>query len=377
MKSSLPVCIVGAGFSGAVVARQLAEAGIPSVVLDERDHVAGNCHTARCEETGVNVHEYGPHVFHTDKEEVWDFIQRFGEMMPYVSRIKTTFQGKVYSLPINLHTLNQFFGKALRPQEAQQFLASKVDSTITNPESFEEQALSVIGRELYEAFFLGYTRKQWELDPSELPASILKRLPVRFDYNDNYFSHPYQGIPKEGYTDLVKNILDHELIEVRLGASYDPNSAAQWRHTFYSGPIDRYFDFRQGRLGYRTLKFEREVHEGDYLGAAIMNYGDSEVPYTRITEHKHFAPWETHSQTVIVKEYAAQCEVGDVPYYPIRLVKEKKMLREYQDLADAVKEEVTFMGRLGTYRYLDMDVTIAEALKVAQEYLGLNASQTT
>lgn len=363
-----PIAIVGAGFSGAVIARELAEAGFSSIIFDERSHVAGNCHTERCGETGVNVHKYGPHIFHTDNQEVWDYINKYGEMMPYVNRVKTTYQGQVYQLPINLHTLNQFFSKSMRPEEARAFLASKADDSITNPETFEEQALSFIGDELYQAFFRGYTRKQWGMEPTELPASILKRLPVRFNYDDNYFFHKHQGMPKDGYTSIVEKILDHELITVHLGTSYD-RASGPWRHTFYSGPIDRYFDFKLGRLGYRTLKFEPEVHEGDYLGTAVMNFGEYDVPYTRISEHKHFAPWEDHEKTIIFKEYSSLCEEGDIPYYPIRQVKEKGMLSEYEKLAESVKEEVTFIGRLGTYRYLDMDVTIAEALETAKKFI--------
>lgn len=363
------VCIVGAGFSGAVIARELADKGIPSIIFDERSHVAGNCHTERNAEIGVMVHQYGPHIFHTNNEQVWEYIQRFGEMMPYVNRVKTTYQDKVYTLPINLHTLNQFFGKAMTPKEARDFLLSKADHSITDPQSFEEQALSFIGDELYQAFFRGYTRKQWGMEPTELPASILKRLPVRFDYNDNYFSHKYQGIPKNGYTEIIDNILDHELIEVNLNTAYDPSSGP-WRHTFYSGSLDRFFDYKLGRLGYRTLKFEPEIHTGDHLGTAVMNFAEYEVAYTRISEHKHFSPWEEHEKTIVFKEYSSLCGEGDIPFYPIRLVEEQKMLTEYQQLATSIQDHTTFIGRLGTYRYLDMDVTIAEALQTATDFLS-------
>jgi len=367
MREELPVCIVGAGFSGAVIARELAEAGIPSVVFDERSHVAGNCHVERCKETGVNVHKYGPHTFHTDNDKVWEYINRFGEMMPFVYRVKTTYKGQVYSLPVNLHTINQFFGRAMSPEEAREFLATKTDKFIIDPKNFEEQALSMIGDELYQAFFRGYTRKQWGMEPAELPASILKRLPMRFNYDDNYFFHSFQGIPKNGYTSIVENILDHKLITVRLETPYDLDSGP-WRHIFYSGPIDRYFDYKFGRLGYRTLKFESEVHSGEYQGVAVMNYSDYDVPYTRITEHKFFAPWEIHKKTIIFKEYSSLCKDGDIPYYPIRLIKGKGMLLEYEKLAESVSDQITFIGRLGTYRYLDMDETIADALDTAQKY---------
>ncbi len=365
---SARVCIVGAGFSGAVIARELAQSGIPCVVMDERGHIAGNCHTERDAETGVNVHRYGPHIFHTDSERVWKYVSRFGEMVPYVNRVKTNHRGKVYSLPVNLHTLNQFFGKNMRPDEAKLFLESRVERSVAAPVSFEGQALSMMGRELYEAFFEGYTRKQWGADPADLPASILKRLPVRFNYDDNYFFHQYQGMPRNGYTEIVERVLDHPLIEVRLGTSFEKRTG-NFAHVFYSGAIDRYFDHRLGRLGYRSLRFEREVAEGDYLGTAVMNYADFDVPFTRITEHKHFAPWEVHRKTVVFREYSFQCGEGDTPYYPIGQLEEKRLFNAYKELADA-EAGVTFVGRLGTYRYLDMDVTILEALETADRYLN-------
>jgi UDP-galactopyranose mutase len=366
MKKTL---IVGAGFSGAVIARKLAEIGRKSLVIDQRDHVAGNCHTKRDPETGVMVHQYGPHIFHTDNDEVWNFITRFCEMMPFVNRVKTTVGGKVYSLPINLHTINQFFGTTMSPEEAEKFIREKkADKTITDPQNFEEQALSMVGRELYEAFFKGYTEKQWGMSPTKLPASILKRLPLRFNYNDNYFSHKYQGIPRDGYSDAVNNILEHQDIELRLGESFESYDPKEFDHVFYSGPIDRYFNFSRGRLGYRTLDFQVTRHDGDYQGTAVMNYGDPEVPYTRISEHKHFAPWESHERTFCYTEYSRMCEEDDIPYYPIRLVDEKVMLDEYEALAKN-EEHTTFIGRLGTYRYLDMDVTISEALESVRKYL--------
>ncbi|MEW4959024.1 UDP-galactopyranose mutase, partial [Enterobacter cloacae subsp. cloacae] len=211
----MTVAIVGAGISGAVIARLLAEQGISSVVFDKRSHIAGNCHSERDPQTNVMLHVYGPHIFHTDDKEVWDFVNAYSEFMPYTNRVKAVYKGNVYLLPVNLHTINQFFNKTLRPDEARAFIESKADKSIVDPQNFEEQAISMIGRELYEAFFKGYTRKQWGVEPTELPASILKRLPLRFNYNDNYFNHQYQGMPKEGYTEMVAKILDHELIEVR------------------------------------------------------------------------------------------------------------------------------------------------------------------
>jgi UDP-galactopyranose mutase len=221
-----------------------------------------------------------------------------------------------------------------------------------------------MGRELYEAFFAGYTRKQWGVDPKELPASILARLPLRFTDDDSYFSHPYQGIPEHGYTAIVEAMLDHPNISVQLGVRLPRTRLRDYDHAFWSGPIDAYFDFEHGRLAYRTLDFEPEVVDGDFQGCPVVNYCDADVPYTRITEHKHFAPWEQHDRSVIYREYSRSCEDDDTPYYPVRLVEEKAQLLQYVQLARA-EQGVTFLGRLGTYRYLDMDVTIHEALQVA------------
>lgn len=364
------ILLVGAGFSSAVIGRFLADAGFNVRILESRSHVAGNCHSSRDEETGVMTHVYGPHIFHTDDKEVWDYVNRFVQFMPYVNRVKTTSQGKVYSLPINLHTINQFFSKTLSPDEAREFLNSLSDNTIEDPQTFEDQALKFVGQDLYEAFFKGYTMKQWGCHPSELPASILKRLPVRFNYNDNYFFHKYQGMPENGYTELVEKILDHPNIDVNLNTSFERSMTSNYDHVFYSGPLDGYFDYELGRLGYRTLDFERFIYDGDYQGTAVMNYGDESVPYTRITEHKHFSPWEEHQKSVCYKEFSRECGKEDIPYYPIRLVKEKALLTKYLDIAKHEKN-VTFVGRLGTYRYLDMDVTIREALDTARSFLEL------
>lgn len=373
----MTVLIVGSGFSGAVIAHKLATSGISVRVVDQRNHIAGNCHTERDSKSDVMVHKYGPHIFHTDNELVWRFINQFTEFMPYVNRVKSTVNGGVYSLPINLHTINQFFSKTLNPSEAKSFLESIGDSSISDPQSFEEQALRFVGKDLYEAFFKGYTQKQWGLDPSELPASILKRLPVRFNYDDNYFNHKYQGMPKDGYTNIVERMLDHPLITVELNAKIMRNEALSYQHVFYSGPIDEWFDYSEGRLGYRTLDFEEIRAEGDFQGCAVMNYGEEDIPYTRIAEHKHFSPWESHQSTIAFKEFSRECGPDDIPYYPIRLVGEQSQLKKYIELARQ-ETGVSFVGRLGTYRYLDMDVTIAEALEAADIYLtALNSQSKT
>ncbi len=356
--------IVGAGFTGSVLARELAEAGHDIEVFETRPHVAGNCHTERDPETGIMIHRYGPHVFHTARERVWTYVNRFARFRPYISRVKTTVRGQVYSLPVNLHTINQFFGTRMSPDEARAFIASKTVTGDTPPRTFEEQGLAWVGRDLYEAFFAGYTRKQWGCDPSELPASILKRLPLRFSYDDNYFDHPHQGIPEDGYTAMVEKMLDHPRIRVHLNTPYPAGGRPDADHVFFTGPIDAWFGHDEGRLGYRTLEFVRHTATGDAQGCAIMNYGDVDVPYTRITEHKHFTPWESHAQTVTFTETSRACGPDDTPYYPIRLVEEKALLGRYVRRASALSQ-VSFLGRLGTYRYLDMDATIGEALEAA------------
>ena len=361
--------MVGAGFSGAVIGRQLAEAGHEVTVVDSRAHVAGNCHTERCAETGILVHVYGPHIFHTDDAEVWDYVNHYETFLPYRNRVKTISGGQVYSLPVNLHTINQFFRATMSPDEARAFLTERADTSITDPQTFGDQALRFVGRELYEAFFKGYTQKQWGCQPSELPASILKRLPVRFNYDDNYFFHRFQGMPENGYTALVERILDHPGITVRLNTRFSRDQAGGYDHVFHAGPLDGWFDYDLGRLGYRTLDFERFTYAGDYQGCAVMNYGEVAVPHTRITEHKHFAPWESHAGSVCYREFSRACEPGDIPYYPIRLVAEKALLADYVARAEA-EENVTFVGRLGTYRYLDMDVTIREALDCGRATLA-------
>ena len=358
------ILAVGAGLSGAVTGRALAEAGHRVTIIDTRDHVAGNCHTARDTETGVMAHLYGPHIFHTDDAQVWEYVNGFARFRPYLNRVKARVGGAIYQLPVNLHTINQFFGRTFSPDEARAFIDTRADTSITDPQTFEEQALRFVGPELYEAFFKGYTEKQWGLSPRDLPASILKRLPLRFNYDDNYFAHRFQGMPEAGYTAMVDAILDHPGIDVHLNTPFDAGWKARADHVLWTGPLDQYFDARLGPLEYRTLDFERITATGDFQGCAVMNYGDPDVPWTRISEHKHFSPWEQHDATLCFREYARACGPDDIPYYPIRLVHDKARLSDYCTLAEG-EAGVTFLGRLGTYRYLDMDVTIREALDAA------------
>ncbi|MCX6967270.1 MAG: NAD(P)-binding protein [Verrucomicrobia bacterium] len=366
MESKPRFLVVGAGFSGAVLARSLVEKiDCRVTIVEERPHLAGNCHTERDPATGVMIHKYGPHIFNTSQQHVWEYVNRFGVFRPWVNRVKAVTPRGVFSLPINLHTINQFFGKTFNPAQARAFMDSLGDKSIGEPRNFEEQALKFIGRELYETFFYGYTRKQWGCEPRELSASILKRLPVRFNYDDNYYNSTWQGIPEQGYTAVVEKIVDHPAIELQLDTPFDPQT--QRTHLFFTGPLDAYFGFRLGRLGYRTVTFERGEAEGDFQGNAVLNYGDPEVPFTRIHEHKHFTPWEEHARTTYFREYSKETGPGDVAYYPKRLEPDKVLLRKYRDLGSQ-ERGVSFLGRLATYRYMDMEKVIGEALAFGEAF---------
>jgi UDP-galactopyranose mutase len=363
----------GAGFASAVLARELVESGkYKAILFDERSHIAGNCYTSRDSPSGILVHHYGPHIFNTSREDVWNYVNRFSKFGPFINRVKAVTEQGVFSLPINLLTINQFFKKTFNPKQAQDFISSIGDASIGEPKNFEEQALKMIGRELYENFFYGYTKKQWGVEPRELPAAILKRLPVRFNYDDSYFNQKFQGIPLDGYTSIVEKILDHPLIEVRLNEKVHADMKKDFTHLFYSGPLDGFFRHSLGRLRYRTLIFKRFEDEGDFQGNAVINYCQERIPFTRITEHKHFAPWEEHSETVCFREYSKFTEEGDTPYYPMRLAEDKKLLKEYVELAHAEKK-ISFIGRLGTYRYLDMHIVIGESLDFAKQCLAIES----
>jgi UDP-galactopyranose mutase len=378
--------VIGSGFSGAVVARQLVESLECEVeVWEKKEHIAGNCHTERDPDTGIMVHKYGPHIFNTDNREVWNFVNRFGEFQIFVNRVKAVTARGVFSLPINLLTINQFFEKSMSPCEARDFVSGLGEKSIEEPQNFEEQGLKMVGRDLYETFFKGYTIKQWGCDPTELPASVLKRLPLRFSYDDNYYNKRHQGIPTDGYTEVIRRILDHSHITLKVNKSYHSESDRTlnigFDHIFYTGPIDAFFNYKYGRLGYRTVTFERiETESDDFQGNAVINYPDLSVPWTRIHEHKHFTPWETHAKTVAFREYSKETRPDDLPYYPKRLAADKEILRLYRskasDLATAVRlsnagrdlaptTAVSFLGRLATYRYMDMEAVIGEAITFA------------
>lgn len=362
--------VVGAGFSGAVLAHELANALDCSInVIDERPHIGGNCYTERDEKTDVMVHVYGPHIFNTDRKDIWDYVNRFIELVPYTNRVKAQYKGTMYSMPINLHTINQFFNKAFSPAEAKEFIESVADLSITDPQNFEEQAMRFIGRDLYKAFFYGYTKKQWGCEPTELPASILKRLPVRFNYNDNYYNNPLQGIPRNGFTEMFDKLLDHPKIKVTLDTRFDSTQdVSGYDHVFFTGPLDQYFQYRHGRLSYRTVYFEKGYATGDYQGNAVINYCDAEIPQTRVHEHKHFTPWEQHEQTVYFKEFSKETGETDIPYYPKRLTDDKEKLLQYRSEAEALNG-VSFLGRLATYRYMDMHHVIGEALDFSKKFI--------
>lgn len=368
------ILIIGAGFSGAVAARELAERSeCPIEIWDERTHLGGNCHTERDPETGVMVHRYGPHIFNTDNERVWSYVQKYGDFRPFTNRVKAVTSRGVFSLPINLLTINQFFGKTFNPDEARAFVASLGDRTIKESANFEEQALKMLGHDLYEAFFRDYTIKQWGCHPIELPAAILKRLPIRFSYDDNYYNRRFQGIPAEGYTEVVRRILDHPAITIHLGQKFSTDlltsdETRHFDHLIYTGPIDAFFNYSEGRLGYRTVEFERiECQTPDFQGNAVINYTSLSAPWTRIHEHKHFAPWEQHDKTVAFREFSKETEPSDIPYYPKRLASDKALLQRYRHLAKSATTPIpiSFLGRLATYRYMDMETVIGEALNFA------------
>ena len=365
----MSVLVVGAGLSGAVIARELAEAGHTVRVIEGRPVIGGNCYTERDAETGVMMHVHGPHIFHTDDDETWDYVNRFAEFLPIRCQVRATVGGAVYSLPVNLHTINQFFGRAMGPGEARAFVAERSRGTMEEARSFEDVALASIGPELYHAFFHGYPIKQWGRDPSRIPASVLKRLPVRFDYDDNYFHHRRQAAPREGYTAFIEAILDHPSITVELSRPYRPTDRDGHDHTFYCGGLDGFFGYRHGDLSYRTLEFEVTRHAESYQGCAVMSYPSADVPFTRVSEHNYLSPWDETTGTVVFREYSRDARRDDTLYYPLRLVDDKETLARYVDLAEG-ESGVTFAGRLGTYRYLDMDVCVAEARRTAAAHVA-------
>jgi UDP-galactopyranose mutase len=360
--------IVGSGFFGLTVAERVAtDLGLRVLVLERRDHLGGNAYSEPDPDTGIEVHRYGAHLFHTSNRRVWDYVNRFSTFTDYVHHVYTNHQGVVYPMPINLGTVNQFFSAAMSPEQARALVAEQSSEVSAgSAQNLEEKGISLIGRPLYEAFIRGYTAKQWQTDPKELPASIISRLPVRYTYDNRYFSDTWEGLPTDGYTALLARMADSPLIEVRLETDFfDVRAELDSVPVVYTGALDRYFDYREGRLGWRTLDFEREVAPvKDFQGTSVMNYADEDVPYTRIHEFRHFHPERDYPEdrTVIMREYSRFAEDDDEPYYPINTPADREMLLRYRALADA-EPGVVFGGRLGTYQYLDMHMAIAAALQ--------------
>lgn len=358
------VLIVGAGLFGATVAQCLREKGKNVLVIDKRDHVGGNVYTQEIE--GIQVHKYGAHIFHTNDKTVWDYVNRFAEFNRYTNSPVANYKGELYSLPFNMYTFNKLWG-VVTPQEAEEKIRQqREEAGIREPKNLEEQAISLVGTDVYEKLVKGYTEKQWGRSCTELPAFIIRRLPVRFTFDNNYFNARYQGIPIGGYTAMVEKMLSG--IEIRLGVDYLADKAA-WDamadRVVYTGPIDRYFDYCCGPLEYRSVRFETEVLKTpNFQGNAVVNYTDRDTPYTRIIEHKHFA-FGTQPKTVISREYSSEWKLGDEPYYPVNDEKNKGLYERYRALADR-EEHVSFGGRLGEYKYYDMDAVIARALEFAR-----------
>lgn len=359
--------IVGAGLFGAVFARQATDAGKKVLVIDKRPHIAGNIYTESIED--IPVHKYGAHIFHTNDKRVWQYINRFAEFNRYTNSPVANYNGELYSLPFNMLTFNKMWG-VITPQEAKAKIEEqRATSGITEPKNLEEQAISLVGTDIYEKLIKGYTQKQWGRPCNELPSFIIKRLPVRFTYDNNYFNALYQGIPIDGYTSMVDKMLDG--IEVRLNTDYFDNkdSLDKIAHKIvYTGAIDAYFNYCYGTLSYRSVRFETEVLDVDnYQGNAVINYTDEKTPYTRIIEHKHFV-FGTQEKTVISKEYSQEWTLGIEPYYPVNDDTNNALYQKYKSLAEK-ETKVIFGGRLGQYRYYDMDATILAALEVAESEL--------
>ncbi|GAA1249087.1 UDP-galactopyranose mutase [Pseudonocardia aurantiaca] len=371
--------VVGSGFFGLTVAeRAAAELNKRVLVLDRRSHIGGNAYSEPEPETGIEVHRYGAHLFHTSNERVWEYVNRFTSFTNYQHRVFARFDGQVYPFPLNLGLINQFFGKAHTPDEARALIAEQAgEFDSKDAKNLEEKAISLIGRPLYEAFVKGYTAKQWQTDPTKLDPAIITRLPVRYTFNNRYFNDTFEGLPVDGYTAWLEKMADHPNIDVRLDVDYFDvrEEIPAGTPTVYTGPLDRYFDYAEGELGWRTLDFETEVlrDTGDFQGTSVMNYNDADVPFTRIHEFRHFHPERDYptDKTVIVREYSRFAESGDEPYYPINTSDDRGRLQRYRDLArkETANAGVLFGGRLGTYKYLDMHMAIGSALTMFENRL--------
>lgn len=357
--------VVGAGLFGSVFARQATDAGYKCLILEKRNHIAGNCFTEK--KDGIDIHKYGPHIFHTNNREIWEYVNKFAEFNNFINRPKVNYKDKIYSFPINLMTLYQLWGIKTPKEAAEKLESVKIKND--NPNNLEDWILSQVGIEIYETFIRGYTRKQWGTDPSNLPSDIIKRLPIRLSFDDNYYFDKYQGIPKDGYTTMFKNILDG--IDVELETNYFDNKSYYdnlCKKIVYTGPIDRFFDYCYGELDYRSLEFVHEtVDAEDFQGNAVVNYTDHETPFTRIIEHKHFNNAKS-DKTHITKEYPKIGDKNSDPYYPINNDKNLEILASYKKMIDMKK--YIFGGRLAEYKYYDMHQVIGSALKICKNELS-------
>jgi UDP-galactopyranose mutase len=370
------VVVVGSGFFGLTVAERLAsEFGKQVVVLEARSHLGGNAYSETEPTTGIEVHRYGAHLFHTSNERVWEYVNRFTSFTNYQHRVQTVSKGRVYPLPINLATICEYFGTHLSPTQARELVrrqAAEVDGA--ECANLEDKAISLIGRPLYEAFVRGYTEKQWQTDPRELPSEVISRLPVRYTFDNRYFNDSFEGLPTDGYTRWLTRMAETPGVSVRVGVDYFGvrSLIPAGMPVVYTGPLDRYFDYSEGELSWRTLDFEQEVLDiGDFQGTSVMNYADSDVPWTRIHEFRHFHPERDYpdDRTVIVREYSRRAERGDEPYYPVNTAQDRVVLARYRARA-AAEPDVYFGGRLGTYKYLDMHMAIASAFALVDNELG-------
>ncbi|GEB98587.1 UDP-galactopyranose mutase [Corynebacterium flavescens] len=382
--TSYDLIVVGSGFFGLTVAERAAsQLGKKVLIVERRNHLGGNAYSEPEPTTGIEVHKYGAHLFHTSNQRVWEYCNKFTEFTDYQHRVFAMHDGTAYQFPMGLGLINQFFGRYYSPDEARELIKEQAgEFSADEAQNLEEKAISLIGRPLYEAFIRDYTAKQWQTDPKELPAGNITRLPVRYTFNNRYFNDTYEGLPREGYAQWLKNMADHPGIEVRLNTDWfevreDLRAQSLEAPVVYTGPLDRYFDFAEGELGWRTLDFDLEVLDtGDFQGTPVMNYNDADVDYTRIHEFRHFHP-ERASQypsdkTVIMKEYSRFAAEGDEPYYPINTPEDRSKLAAYRGraAAEAKDNHVLFGGRLGTYQYLDMHMAIASALTMFDNKLA-------
>ncbi len=374
--------MVGSGFFGLTIAERAATVlGKRVLVVERRHHLGGNAYSEPDPETGIEIHKYGAHLFHTSNKRVWDYVTQFTEFTGYRHRVFAMHKGQAYQFPMGLGLVSQFFGRYFSPEQARELIAQQASEIETErAQNLEEKAISLIGRPLYEAFIRDYTAKQWQTDPKDLPPEVITRLPVRYTFDNRFFNDTYEGLPRDGYTAWLENMVASDLIEVRVNTDWfevgeQLRADNPLAPVVYTGPLDRYFDYREGELGWRTIDFETEVLPvGDFQGTAVMNYNDADVPYTRILEPRHFHPERDYptDKTVIMREYSRFAQTGDEPYYPINTPEDRARLLAYRELAknETATANVVFGGRLGTYQYLDMHMAIGSALSMFDNVLG-------